>query len=64
LLHIAGTMCTRLLPRRGLSLSPAPRPAPRSWFDLVAVLQADNSVLYDRLEKRGYAAHKVGSAAG
>ena len=26
--------------------------APRSWFDLVVVLQTDNSVLYDRLQKR------------
>ena len=25
---------------------------PRSWFDLVVVLQTDNGVLYDRLQKR------------
>lgn len=32
--------------------------APR-WFDLVVVLQTDNTVLYERLEKRGYAAPKI-----
>jgi adenylate kinase len=25
---------------------------PERWFDLVIVLQTDNTVLYDRLEKR------------
>ena len=29
------------------------------WFDLVIVLQCDNTVLYDRLEKRGYADKKI-----
>lgn len=29
------------------------------WFDLVVVLQADNTVLYERLEKRGYAQNKI-----
>lgn len=33
-------------------------PAPR-WFDLVVVLQTDNGVLYDRLEKRGYPQPKI-----
>ena len=33
-------------------------PAP-SWFDLVVVLQANNTVLYERLEKRGYSARKL-----
>jgi hypothetical protein len=38
-----------------------PRPCPPCrWFDLVVVLQADNGVLYERLEKRGYPPHKVG----
>uniref|UniRef100_A0A7S3QNR7 Adenylate kinase isoenzyme 6 homolog n=1 Tax=Dunaliella tertiolecta TaxID=3047 RepID=A0A7S3QNR7_DUNTE len=32
---------------------------PERWFDLVLVLQADNTVLYNRLEKRGYNAHKI-----
>ena len=27
---------------------------PKSWFRLVFVLRTDNTVLYDRLEKRGY----------
>ena len=26
----------------------------RRWFDLVAVLQTDNSILYERLAARGY----------
>lgn len=30
---------------------------PERWFDLVLVLRTDNSILYSRLEKRGY---KVG----
>jgi adenylate kinase len=25
---------------------------PERWFDLVIVLQTDNTILYDRLEKR------------
>ena len=28
---------------------------PERWFDVVAVLQTDNTVLYDRLSARGYA---------
>ena len=32
---------------------------PERWFDLVLVLRADNTVLYDRLQKRGYAAKKI-----
>lgn len=32
---------------------------PERWFDLVLVLQADTSVLWERLERRGYAAKKV-----
>lgn len=32
---------------------------PERWFDLVVVLQTDNSVLYDRLEKRGYPQAKI-----
>lgn len=32
---------------------------PERWFDLVVVLQADNSVLYDRLQQRGYSQRKV-----
>jgi adenylate kinase len=31
----------------------------RSWFDLVVVLQTDNGVLYDRLQKRGYKEKKI-----
>jgi adenylate kinase len=29
------------------------------WFDLVIVLQTDNTVLWERLEKRGYVLHKI-----
>jgi adenylate kinase len=29
------------------------------WFDLIVVLQTDNGVLYERLEKRGYPQHKI-----
>lgn len=29
------------------------------WFDLVVVLQTDNTVLYERLEQRGYPAAKI-----
>uniref|UniRef100_A0A2P2NAQ2 Adenylate kinase isoenzyme 6 homolog n=1 Tax=Rhizophora mucronata TaxID=61149 RepID=A0A2P2NAQ2_RHIMU len=32
---------------------------PERWFDCVVVLQTDNSVLYDRLTKRGYSQAKV-----
>lgn len=32
---------------------------PERWFDLVIVLQCDNTVLYDRLEKRGYTVKKI-----
>ena len=32
---------------------------PERWFDLVIVLQTDNSVLFDRLQARGYSEKKV-----
>lgn len=32
---------------------------PERWFDCVAVLQTDNSVLYDRLTNRGYMGQKL-----
>jgi len=32
---------------------------PERWFDLVIVLRSDNSVLYSRLESRGYAQKKL-----
>ena len=32
---------------------------PERWFDLVLVLRTDNSVLYDRLERRGYSQKKL-----
>ncbi|ORX95019.1 P-loop containing nucleoside triphosphate hydrolase protein [Basidiobolus meristosporus CBS 931.73] len=32
---------------------------PERWFDLVVVLRTDNSVLYDRLVKRGYNETKI-----
>ena len=32
---------------------------PERWFDLVVVLQADNTTLYDRLTRRGYNEAKV-----
>ncbi|KAJ8751326.1 hypothetical protein K2173_016511 [Erythroxylum novogranatense] len=32
---------------------------PERWFDRVVVLQTDNSVLYDRLTKRGYSETKI-----
>ncbi|OWM68872.1 adenylate kinase isoenzyme 6 homolog [Punica granatum] len=32
---------------------------PERWFDCVVVLQTDNSVLYDRLSKRGYTGSKL-----
>ncbi|KAL4129442.1 hypothetical protein PRIC2_005450 [Phytophthora ramorum] len=32
---------------------------PERWFDLVVVLRADNTTLFDRLQKRGYSDKKV-----
>jgi adenylate kinase len=32
---------------------------PERWFDVVVVLRADNSVLFDRLQARGYAENKL-----
>jgi adenylate kinase len=32
---------------------------PERWFDLVVVLQTNNTVLYDRLLQRGYKENKV-----
>ncbi|KAL4424654.1 hypothetical protein ABPG77_002272 [Micractinium sp. CCAP 211/92] len=32
---------------------------PERWFDLVVVLQTDNSVLWERLEKRAYSQKKI-----
>ena len=32
---------------------------PERWFDLILVLRADNTVLFDRLTKRGYSPHKI-----
>jgi len=32
---------------------------PERWFDLVLVLRTDNTILYDRLEKRGYLQKKI-----
>uniref|UniRef100_A0A5B7BDG9 Adenylate kinase isoenzyme 6 homolog n=1 Tax=Davidia involucrata TaxID=16924 RepID=A0A5B7BDG9_DAVIN len=32
---------------------------PERWFDRVVVLQTENSVLYDRLSKRGYTGSKL-----
>jgi len=32
---------------------------PERWFDLVVVLQCDNTVLWNRLEKRGYSKSKI-----
>lgn len=32
---------------------------PERWFDLVVVLQTDNSILYDRLTNRGYMGQKL-----
>lgn len=34
-------------------------PSSVRWFDLVVVLQTDNTVLYERLEQRGYPAAKI-----
>ncbi|CAG8476890.1 15803_t:CDS:2 [Acaulospora morrowiae] len=32
---------------------------PERWFDLVLVLRTDNTLLYDRLENRGYSQKKI-----
>jgi adenylate kinase len=32
---------------------------PERWFDLVVVLRTDNTILYPRLEKRGYPQFKI-----
>lgn len=32
---------------------------PERWFDLVVVLQTENSVLWERLERRGYSDNKI-----
>jgi len=32
---------------------------PERWFDLIVVLRTDNSILYPRLEKRGYSLKKI-----
>jgi adenylate kinase len=32
---------------------------PERWFHLVVVLRTNNTILYDRLEKRGYKANKI-----
>ena len=32
---------------------------PQRWFDLVVVLRSDNTVLYDRLKRRGYSDKKI-----
>ncbi|GBN92294.1 Adenylate kinase isoenzyme 6 [Araneus ventricosus] len=32
---------------------------PENWFDIVFVLTTDNTVLYDRLVKRGYTGKKL-----
>ncbi|GAX81278.1 hypothetical protein CEUSTIGMA_g8710.t1 [Chlamydomonas eustigma] len=32
---------------------------PERWFDLVIVLQTDNSTLFDRLQRRGYSQKKI-----
>merc|ERR1712212_1036396 len=32
---------------------------PERWFDIVFVLRTDNTVLYDRLQKRDYSAKKI-----
>ncbi|KAL9271231.1 Adenylate kinase isoenzyme 6-like protein [Drosera capensis] len=32
---------------------------PERWFDRVVVLQTDNTILYDRLSKRGYTGSKL-----
>ena len=32
---------------------------PERWFDIIFVLRTDNTVLYDRLQKRNYSQHKI-----
>ena len=32
---------------------------PERWFDIVFVLRTDNTILYERLEKRGYGERKI-----
>eukprot|EP01016_Furgasonia_blochmanni_P056806 TRINITY_DN9740_c0_g1_i1.p1 TRINITY_DN9740_c0_g1~~TRINITY_DN9740_c0_g1_i1.p1 ORF type:complete len:184 (-),score=18.63 TRINITY_DN9740_c0_g1_i1:223-774(-) len=32
---------------------------PERWFDLVVLVRADNTILYDRLKARGYAEKKI-----
>jgi adenylate kinase len=32
---------------------------PERWFDIVVLLRCDNTVLYKRLEARGYAVEKI-----
>ena len=32
---------------------------PERWFDIIFVLRTDNTILYDRLEKRNYSQHKI-----
>lgn len=32
---------------------------PLRWFDLVVLLRANNTILYDRLNARGYSPHKI-----
>jgi adenylate kinase len=32
---------------------------PERWFDIVFVLRTDNTLLYERLEKRNYSSHKI-----
>jgi broad-specificity NMP kinase len=32
---------------------------PERWFDLIVCLQCDNTILYDRLQARGYPQHKI-----
>jgi adenylate kinase len=32
---------------------------PERWFDIVFVLRTDNTILYDRLEERGYCGKKL-----
>ncbi|KAK7503538.1 hypothetical protein BaRGS_00005077 [Batillaria attramentaria] len=34
---------------------------PERWFDIVFVLRTDNSILYDRLQQRGYSGKKLES---
>ena len=32
---------------------------PQRWFDLVVVLRTDNTILFDRLKRRGYSDKKI-----